>query len=535
MITHRERRALEKNRRRFDALVQALDLPVAGSEEALLDRILRAVNFAWQNDTGCYCSPEIEAKLCEIARRLPERDEESPLLPGTILHVMTSAYLTGGHTRIVERWIANSPSEETHSVVLIDQDPTQPHSLLEDLVKTRGGRILQLPPVSLINKGVILRALSRGAAKIVLHVHMNDPVPILAYGTPLFKVPVIFFNHASHLFWIGASITDLCANISWWSCAFSQRRRGITRTAMLPIPVYAESISIPREDARRTLGVAAEARVIVTMASEYKYDRYQAFDFFLFLLRITADHPERIVMAIGPSPAHPIWELLQKISHGRIRPCGEIPFPQIGVYLSTADLYIESFPFGSATALLDVANLGIPTLSLRLPLPHLDSVEASGTICPTIDDLCHRVDVALLAHPSTALMMEAITRDHRPDGWLMHLKALYSACPATHRVTDISTVPIDRTIGDLEAYINHGKWFERGDYASLLRTQFELLSEFLRLIIRFSPFNASCWSLFYEQLKETAKLLLRLLKIAVKSLVRGEKSARTAPDPAARL
>ena len=255
MISLREKRILEKNRRRFDALVHALDSLSIKMDEALLARIQRAVNFAVQNDTGCFCSPEIEAKLCKIAQSLPDHNEKSPLPPGTILHVMTTAYRSGGHTRVVERWIANSPPEENHSVVLINQEPMHFPFLLEDIVTARGGRLLQLPPVPQTEKGSILRSLSSGAAKIVLHVHMYDPVPILAYGTSSFTIPVIFFNHADHLFWIGVSIADLCADMSLWRCAFSLRRRGITNVGFLPIPIDERFPPLSRDEARRTLGI----------------------------------------------------------------------------------------------------------------------------------------------------------------------------------------------------------------------------------------------------------------------------------------
>jgi hypothetical protein len=528
MITPREKRSLEKNRRRFDTLVRALDSSaIKGDEEAILVLIQRAVNFAVQNDTGCFCSPEIETKLCEIAQSLPEHYEKNPLPAGTILHVMTTAYRSGGHTRMVERWIANSPPEEIHSVVLISQEPMHFPSLLEELVTAHGGRLLQLPPVSQKEKGAILRSLSYGATKVILHVHMYDPVPNLAYGTSSFTVPVIFFNHADHLFWIGASITDLCADMSRWRCDFSRRRRGISQTCLLPIPTDDGFAPISREVARRALGIEPEARVIVTSAQEYKYGRYRELDFFSFLLRITIGHPERIVFAIGPSKGHPLWELLQTASAGRISPCGQIPYQDIGAYLCAADLFVESFPFPSFTSLLDVANLDIPTLSLRLPLPHLDSIEASMTICPTIDDLCHRIDAALLYTPSTTLMINAINRDHRREGWLTHLKALYNACPTIHQITKIQASSLDRSIGELEAYLHNLKVNLRGDHATLLKRQVTLLFELLRLMFHFSLFDASGQLVLWHHLRKSVGLLLSTFpKIASKLLGRKRKCER---------
>lgn len=518
---------LKTNQLYFDTLVRFINFQSNKDYDVVLARIQRAVRFAVQNDTGCYCSPEIEAKLCKIAQSLPDHNEKSPLSPGTILHVMTTAYRSGGHTRVVERWIANSPPEENHSVVLINQEPMHFPYLLEGIVTARGGRVHQLPPVKYTEKGAILRSLSSGASKIVLHVHMYDPVPIIAYGTSSFTIPVIFFNHADHLFWIGVSIADLCADMSLWRCAFSLRRRGITNVGFLPIPIDERFPPLSRDEARRTLGISTEARVIVTMAQEYKYSCYQDFDFFSFLLRITAEHPERIVLAIGPSPTHPLWELLQSASAGRIRACGEISYEKIGVYLYSADLYVESFPFPSFTSLLDVANLGIPTLSLRLPLPHLDSIETSETICPTIDDLCHRIDAALLNPPSTTIMINAITRDHRREGWLTHLKALYNACPATHQVTKISAASLDRSIGELEAYLHSLKVNLRGDHATLLRRQVTLLFELLRLMFHFSLFDTSCRLVLWHHLRKSVELLLNTFpKIASKCLGRKRNCER---------
>jgi hypothetical protein len=524
MITVREKLRLKKNRRRFDTLVNDIDSREIERVEETLTRIQRAVDFAVENDTGCFCSPEIETKLCEISQNLPDRKEKSPLPPGTILHVMTTAYRSGGHTRMVERWIANSPTNELHSVVLISQEPMHFPSHIEELVNSRGGQIIQLPPMSLIEKGTILRSLSRDASKIILHVHMYDPVPTLAYGSSSFTVPVIFFNHADHLFWIGASITDLCAEMSSWRCEFSRRRRGISRTSILTIPTDNSFIPVSREEARKVLGITTEDQVIVTSAQEYKYGHYRELDFFSFLLRITIGHPERIVLALGPSSANPLWSLMQSVSRGRIKAYGQIPYEEIGIHLCSADLFIESFPFPSFTSLLDVANLGIPTLSLRLPLPHLDSIEASGTICESIDELCNRVDSTLKNPPPTKTMIDSINRYHRRDGWLNQLKELYLACPAIHKVNDLSAVSLDCSIGDLETYLHYLKGNLRGDHVALLKRQAKLFFEILRLMVRFSLFNIPCLLVLLRHIRKSLVLLLSTIpKVIAKCNARNEK------------
>lgn len=515
MMTSRDMLSLTTNRIRFNFLVHSINARYSRGVDKGLERIQQAVKFAVQNDTGYYCSPEIETKLCEIAQSIPNDNKKSPIQPGTILHIMTSAYKSGGHTRVVERWIANSPLEENHSVILINQEPGHFPCQIEGLVKARGGQVLQLPQVSQMKKAAILRSWSHNASKIILHVHMYDPVSILAYGISSFKVPVIFFNHADHLFWIGASIADLCVDMSKWRCDFSRRRRGINRTCLLPIPIDENFSTYSRKEAKKNLEILSEKKVIVTMAQEYKYGRYHDLDFFSFLLRITIKHPERIVLAIGPSYAHPLWEFMKTVSDGRVRACGEIPYDQIGTYLCAADLYIESFPFPSFTSLLDVANLGIPTLSLRLPLHHLDSVEESGTMCESMDDLSHRVESILNRDQLPTYLIDLITRYHRRERWLEQLKKVYAACPTSHQINDFSNASIDSSIGDLEAYLHYLKGNLRSDHVALLKRQGKLFFELIRLIVRFSLYNKPCLGILYQHAKKSGILFLSTIpKIA---------------------
>jgi hypothetical protein len=117
-------------------------------------------------------------------------------------------------------------------------------------------------------------------------------------------------------------------------------------------------------------------------------------------------------------------------------------------------------------------------------------------------------------------MIDSINRDHRREGWLAHLKALYAACPTTHKVNDLSAASLERSVGELEAYLHHLKGKLRSDNVALLKQQAKLLSELLRLMVHFSFFGASI-KVFIHQFEF---LLSNLPKIASKLLGRKRKN-----------
>ena len=72
-----------------------------------------AATFATKHTTDIFSSKIIEDVFLRIAQShsiaLPQSYN-----PNTVLHVMTEAYISGGHTRCVERWVNLFP-EQKHS------------------------------------------------------------------------------------------------------------------------------------------------------------------------------------------------------------------------------------------------------------------------------------------------------------------------------------------------------------------------------------------------------------------------------------
>lgn len=161
---------------------------------------------------GYYTCYELEKPFLELADKI-----KMPIgiqaTSNSFLHVMTQAYTVGGHTRVVERWIDSSPREQKHSVVLLNQKEKPFPITLNDCVSEHNGSLHIYDSLDLLERATKLRKLALEYQYIILHIHMDDPTAIVAFGNDSFPRPVLFFNHADHSYWCGSSIVDMLLDI----------------------------------------------------------------------------------------------------------------------------------------------------------------------------------------------------------------------------------------------------------------------------------------------------------------------------------
>ncbi|RYG62365.1 MAG: hypothetical protein EON60_00200 [Alphaproteobacteria bacterium] len=428
---------LQRNRRQFEHMQRsALCATNNPGRQVLL--ATQAVAFASRHTCGLLNAPQLEAALCNIAQQ-HKVPLAAKVLPNSFLHVLTRAYPTGGHTRIVERWIEASPTSQTHSVVLLSQDRRPVPSLLKEATHTKNGQLHHMSGFPL-EKALALRELASSYACIILHTHMYDPVPLLAFGTEDFSTPVLLFNHADHLMWLGASITDMLVNFNDTRKPLSLERRNITRLYHLPLPVAAPG-PFPtlkdKEKLKNSLDLSPESKILLTIGREYKYEPFAGLDFLSTVETILNEAPDAILLAIGPSPQHPAWAEASRRTKGRIRALGPIPNHQLGSYLGITDVALESFPLGSPTALLDIARNNIPCVSLATPTNEYDAFNAAGIACSTPQEYSERALSFLKSPPKTTLLYEIIKQEALPEGFGRKLAKLSKNLPVKHHVWSV--------------------------------------------------------------------------------------------------
>lgn len=389
---------------------------------------------------GCnqLVSSELEELLLAIAKILPVPVVINKPRHGNSgqrwLHVLSKAYVSGGHTALVTRWIENAPSHERHSLVLTFDDGLSVEKL-SHAVSGSGGTVTALGSIdSFIDRANSLRAIAWHEADIVvLHIHMHDVVPTVAFGIKN-GPPVMLVNHADHTFWVGASIADRVINIRESGENFTKLFRGVSRNTQLPIPIpddqehsaiFKQTI---RSETRTALNIPLSATVLLTIGTGFKYNPIGNIDFLSAILKVFKSTPDIYLVAIGPSSENPLWKNASDLTNGHIMALGQQS--DLWKYHQAADIYVEGFPFGSLTALLEAAISGLPCVKAPKICPppfvsdgiSINIIEAPNDIEAYMSTITH-----LIQNPTErnelGIKLQGSVRNyhHCSDSWVRYL------------------------------------------------------------------------------------------------------------------
>lgn len=325
-----------------------------------------AAEYCSRNHPGLFASFGLEDLLVRIGQETMSSVSMCQGLHSTngavnrVLHVLTQAHNVGGHTRFVWRWIQRD-AERAHAVALTRQMEVRTPKPLIDAVFASGGRLFHIDRRigGLVARTEALRRLASNTDLIVLHIHPYDVVPVIGLSGMQQRPPVIFVNHADHLFWQGVSISDVVAHFRHSGLRLSLRRRNIEnkRCTILPIPVNRTERKLSRSEAKIRLGIAQDAVVLLSVASSYKFRSTNSISIIEALLPVFRACREVILVLVGPNE-HDLPACTDPDIRERVRFFGrrEDTF----LFYQAADIYLDSIPFASVTSLLEAGSLGVP-------------------------------------------------------------------------------------------------------------------------------------------------------------------------------
>lgn len=396
-------------------------------------------------------STELENQLIQIGAwlRTPEiKAEFCAAQPKRWLHVLTTAYSSGGHTAMLRRWIQLDPKHNNHSVVLLEQDEPVPESLAE-AVHLTGGEVIRmdLNDPMLSRAGHLREIVWTQADVVVLHIHPWDVISTVALALPG-GPPVLLVNHAAHIFWVGTSVTDMILNCrhSLQEDEWTKECRCISEIMHLPIPLPEPDYifrrdSEFREKARKILQLPEDAVVMLTVGLRDKYNPLPGINFFHAVGTVLKAHKKAYLIAVGQAPdVH--WIGLEKEIEGRLLMVGKKQHSEMSVYFAASDLYLEGFPFGSTTALLEAGLMGIPCVlsPKECPPPFTtDGIALQDLEQPTtISDYVERILSLLDDKPERLrlgeLMSRSIKTHHCGENWTEYLSIIQKNLPAVHSI-----------------------------------------------------------------------------------------------------
>lgn len=404
-----------------------------------------AASMAWYVSTGYHSLAAVENVYLECANTLPS--VTCAPVKHSILHVMTRCYCSGGHTRVVERWINHSDVSEKHSVILLSQGEEPIPQWLEDAVKKHSGDFIVLNEPNQMQRAYQLRQIAANYEHIVLHVHMDDGTPIIAFGVENFTNPVILFNHADHVCWVGISIADVVTDIRYNTKSTEYRRAN--KAMFLGIPSAAnmemnEISAVEKHTCRNQLGISDKEFVVISTADNMKYRPIGQYDYVRALLPIVKKYDVHI-LSIGGNPDELYWQQAYRESQGRIEALGTISNKDTySSYLKAADLYVSSFPFASFTAMMDAAQIGLPCLQLQVLHQHnttwaIDECENQSIMWSNSIRTMRKQIIRFMKDDvyKVKLLQETQRWLHsyaNISDWKTRLQRLYTECPSIHHV-----------------------------------------------------------------------------------------------------
>ena len=401
--------------------------------------------------------PALERLLQAIASRLESADmASSPAAPSSrrgkpvCLHVMDEAMQAGGLTAMTTRWIDNDREHHVHCIALLNQPALVPDRVAE-AVAASGGQIW-LPPrgAGFVARALWLRALAATHADlIVLHVGVSDPIFAAALGRPG-GAPILHVNHAAHVFWSGATIADRLANCrgSDMEGQWASRHRG-ARAVTIPIPLPAPEPQPtgPADGAqlRQAFGLPPDAQVLLTIGAAFKYQRTEQLDFLGAIEEVLRDVPGTHLLAVGVA-SDERWQAAARRVGGRIHALGPVTQAVIADARSITDVYVEGFPFGTTTSLLESGLRGIPAVlaPAESPPPYgSDGVALDKVLRRPASVAAYKQEVRRLLGDAAARrrlgddLAHSIAAHHVGSGWAGYLSHAITALPAVHATAEV--------------------------------------------------------------------------------------------------
>jgi len=392
------------------------------------------------------CSAPLESLLLRVGARLPgpSRWKRNAGVGSTKhwLHVFSRSQ-AGGHNALARRWIARNPFAELHSLVLTGQPASEMEPLLGQAIRASGGQVHSLEG-TLFERAVALRELALAADVVALHIHMWDVLPSIAFAVPECP-PVVLINHADHVFWVGSAIADIVVDIRDSGLKLTGSLRGVRASAVLPVPLEDHGPA-PRDRSFVASRLADRSLlerdlILLTIGSPHKYQPVPELDFETTIARIVSAIQNCALISVGPDRDDALWLRIGARTGGRVAAVGFDA--DLASWHAAADLYLEGFPIGSYTALLEVALAG--RAFVRKPYlapPTILPVDrgALAPFDPPPDPDAYASAVIALAGDATrrdAMAQEArasVLEHHCGTRWDGRLEQLRNSIPKVHEV-----------------------------------------------------------------------------------------------------
>lgn len=302
-------------------------------------------NILWFADVGIYDAPSIEKSLIDRCAQFYQNypvviSEDKKLF----LHVISEPFMTGGHTRLMEKLAA---MHEKPVDLLISRSASQ---RAEEYVAKFFSNTLKITSGQPLDIIVELVNTLSSYSKIVLHIHPDDILTVVACGVVkrLQHKEIFFVNHADHVFSYGTSIADYYFELSSYGKRLDSLKSISGRKSFLGIPI---KISQEKKADLDFNPVKTQELLFISAGSDIKYKPQKKYNIFKLVSRILNDYPSSGFLIIGSNIKSSFWWWPLKAKYGRrLEVRAHLDFEEYNKLVQKADFYVDSHPIPGGTA-----------------------------------------------------------------------------------------------------------------------------------------------------------------------------------------
>lgn len=325
----------------------------------------------WHNHMGIYSLVEFEKDLIETFADSMQSGEISQPAAKTesTLFVVSEPFMTGGHTRLMER-LAEGLLDKPNLLVTRSAQP----DILQRLGNYFNAIVIINADEDTKRKVVAIAQQIVCYQQVVLNIHPDDIVTVIACG--LAKkysqdVKLFFVNHADHVFNYGASIADYWFQISAYGAKIDRLRGLKGQVTFLGIPVGKSQDLYPQSDKR-----VVSKSVYMTAGSAEKYKPVNGYSIFPLLNMLLKKERSATLYAIGPNIKKDYWwwPLLLRFP-GRVKVLKRIPYEKYMALAIKTNTCIDSHPIPGGTAFVEQYIRGKRCIGLTSPFQGYTPVE----------------------------------------------------------------------------------------------------------------------------------------------------------------
>jgi len=325
----------------------------------------------WHNHMGIYSLVEFEKDLIEaFADSMQSGEINKPAAkPESTLFVVTEPFMTGGHTRLMER-LAEGLTDKPNLLITRSAQPDilqRLENYFNDIVIINNDEVIKGKIIAITQQIVAYQ-------KVVLNIHPDDIVTVIACGlAKKYSQDTKFFfvNHADHVFNYGASIADYWFQISSYGAKIDRLRALKGQVTFLGIPVGKSQDLHPQSDES-----VVSKSVYMTAGSAEKYKPVNSYSIFPLLKMLLKKERSATLYAIGPNIKKDYWwwPLLLRFPT-RVKVLKRIPYEKYMVLAKKTNVCIDSHPIPGGTAFVEQYIRGKRCIGLTSPFQGYTPVE----------------------------------------------------------------------------------------------------------------------------------------------------------------